>query len=66
MLVDAGDIGDKISQSNAARSPMDLGSGPVTSAETCRLCEMGSKVRENALGDLETVCAKVLRPWRVC
>lgn len=69
MLADAGDTGDKIRQSNAGQSLMKQVSGPVISAETFRLCEMalaGSKVEESAPGDMETVCAKVLRPQRVC
>lgn len=43
--------------------------GLAISAEICRVCEVvltGSKVEESTTGESETVCAKALRPPRVC
>lgn len=44
-------------QTKQCRSePRESGLRTCDLTETCRLCEMGSTVGENAPGDMETVC----------
>lgn len=63
MVVTVGNARDNIREVDADWSTGI--SGPVISAETCRVCEMvldGSKLGESAPGKSETACAKGRRP----